>query len=99
MSPKSKITTVYTKDIANSVASVLRIAKKDATEYTETVITVIVENLLAGNKVNINALGIMQIKDTNERKVRNPKTGELSVRPPGKKFTTRATSVFKKRFS
>ena len=97
--PKSTTPTTYTRDVSEHVAKTLQVSKKDALLYTETVINTIVEELIAGHKVNLNALGIFQVKETKERKVRNPKTNELFVKPPYRKLTMKATKVMKTRLN
>jgi len=67
--------------------------------HFDTVINIIVEHLLAGNKVNLKELGILTVKTMPERKTRNPKTGECGVKPPYKRLTMRATQVFKNRLN
>jgi len=96
---KTTIPTLYTKQIAESVAETLKCSKKDAVIQTETVINTIVEKLLAGNKINLKELGIFVVKVVPERKTRNPKTGEAGVKPSCRKLNVRATSAFKKRIN
>ena len=53
---KNKVVTIYTGDIAEQVGKILQLTKSDAKLYTETVINTIVEELIAGHKVNLQAL-------------------------------------------
>jgi nucleoid DNA-binding protein len=98
--PKTATTpTAYTKDLAIAVAESLKIPKTQATQAVEATIDAIVVELMAGNKINIAALGIFQVKNVAERKCRNPHTGEQFVKPPYKKLTFRPTKAMKTRLS
>ena len=84
--PKSKIPTVYAKDIANKLAEEVKITKQNALSYTNAVMQIIVDELIAGNKVNISTIGIFTVKEYAEKQVkesnrRNPRTGETIVKP------------------
>ena len=84
--PKSSIPTEYTKDIANQVASRLKLSKKDATAYTEEVINIIADRLVQGVKINLKGLGILApkqfpAKEIPARMVRNPRDGTTSEKP------------------
>lgn len=58
-------------------------------------LSVIEENVSTGQKVRIDKLGILQVKDAAARKGRNPQTGEEISIPARKKITFRTPSTLK----
>lgn len=55
----------------------------------------IVENLLAGKRVNIFGLGTFEVRETKEKVGRNPKTGESIKIPAGRKVVFKAAKGLK----
>jgi len=85
--------------VARKLAETLQITLKDSTLYTNEMVKIISEYLLSGTKVHISELGILQVKDVNERQVRNPKTGATFLKSGYKKLTFRATKTMKTRIN
>lgn len=71
-------TTVYMNkaDIINKVHEELGVTKADAERAVETVLSSIVDTLVAGQEVSIAGLGIFSAKMRKARTARNPRTGE-----------------------
>lgn len=63
-------------DIINNVHEELGITKADAERAVETMISGIVDSLVAGQEVSIAGLGIFSAKTRKARTARNPRTGE-----------------------
>ncbi len=63
-------------EIINKVHEELGITKADAEKAVETMLSSIVETLVAGQEVSIAGLGIFSAKMRNARTARNPRTGE-----------------------
>lgn len=63
-------------DIINKVHEELGITKADAERAVETMISSIVDTLVAGQEVSIAGLGIFSAKTRKARTARNPRTGE-----------------------
>ena len=63
-------------DIINKVHEELGITKSDAEKAVETVLSCVVDSLVAGQEVSIAGLGIFSAKMRNARTARNPRTGE-----------------------
>lgn len=63
-------------DIINKVHEELGITKADAERAVESVISGIVDTLVAGQEVSIAGLGIFSAKMRKARTARNPRTGE-----------------------
>ena len=63
-------------DIINKVHEELGITKTDAEKAVETVLSCVLDTLVAGQEVSIAGLGIFSAKMRNARTARNPRTGE-----------------------
>jgi DNA-binding protein HU-beta len=63
-------------DIINKVHEELGVTKADAERAVETVLSSIVDTLVAGQEVSIAGLGIFSAKMRKARTARNPRTGE-----------------------
>jgi len=72
----NKQLTMNKADIINKVHEELGITKADAEKAVETMISSVVDTLVAGQEVSIAGLGIFSAKMRNARTARNPRTGE-----------------------
>jgi len=63
-------------DIINKVHEELGITKTDTEQAVETVLSSVVDTLVAGQEVSIAGLGIFSAKMRKARTARNPRTGE-----------------------
>jgi DNA-binding protein HU-beta len=63
-------------DIISKVHEELGITKADAERAVETVLSCIIDTLVAGQEVSIAGLGIFSAKMRKARTARNPRTGE-----------------------
>lgn len=63
-------------DIINKVHEELGVTKADAERAVETMLSCIVDTLVAGQEVSIAGLGIFSAKMRKARTARNPRTGE-----------------------
>ena len=93
---KSTIKTVATSQITKEISEKFEALPKKITKgillaFLET----IEKNLAAGNKVRIDKLGILNVKDRAARKGRNPQTGEEIQIPASKKVSFRVSSSLK----
>lgn len=64
------------EQIAAQVAEKLNVTKKEASEYIDSFIDVVTEQLVLGETVNIVNFGKFEVKMRKERKGRNPHTKE-----------------------
>ncbi len=71
-------------------------SKKEAADFLETVLNVIKGVLKKGETVKIAGFGNFVVRQKNERKGRNPKTGEGIAIAPRRVVTFRPSKVFKK---
>ncbi len=79
------------KDLIDKVAEEFGIKKKDAEAVVKFLFKEITEALKRGERVSIQGFGVFDLKEQKERKIRNPRTGELIEVPRKKKVYFRAT--------
>lgn len=82
-------------DIINKVHEELGVTKADAEKAVETVLSCIVDTLVAGQEVSIAGLGIFSAKMRNKRTARNPRTGETIEVPAMRVPKFRAAKALK----
>ena len=90
------VETVSTSQIIASVASKFtQLPKKITKEVIADFLTTIENEVASGNKVRIDKIGILQVKDRAARTGRNPQTGEEIKIPASKKIAFRAAKSLK----
>lgn len=82
-------------DIINKVHEDLGVTKADAEKAVETMLSCIVDSLVAGQEVSIAGLGIFSAKMRNKRTARNPRTGETIEVPAMRVPKFRAAKALK----
>jgi DNA-binding protein HU-beta len=82
-------------DIVVKIAEIAKINKAEAGRALDGLISYIVSELKAGNKVKIAGLGTYVVKERPARKARNPKTGEMVDVPAKKAVKFRASKSLK----
>ena len=93
---KSTIKTVATSQITKEISEKFEALPKKITKgILLTFLETIEKNLAAGNKVRIDKLGILNVKDRAARKGRNPQTGEEIQIPASKKIAFRVSLSLK----
>ncbi len=71
-------------DLVEEVAKAADLTKKDSEQLVELVFDSIIESLKRGEKIELRGFGSFRLRQRNERKGRNPKTGE-AVNVPAKR--------------
>ena len=79
------------KDLIDKVAKEFGTKKKDAEAVVKFLFKEITEALKRGERVSIQGFGIFDLKEQKERKIRNPRTGEVIEVPRKKKVYFRPT--------
>jgi DNA-binding protein HU-beta len=79
------------KDLIDKVAEEFGIKKKDAEAVVKFLFREIMEALKRGERVSIQGFGVFDLKEQKERKIRNPRTGEVIEVPRKKKVCFRST--------
>jgi len=82
-------------ELAASLAETHDLTKARAKAMMDGLRDDIVENLLAGKRVNIFGLGTFEVRATKEKVGRNPKTGESIQIPAGRKVVFKAAKGLK----
>ncbi len=67
--------------LIKAVADKSELSQKQVAETWSLIETTILENLKAGEKIQISGFGTFEIRERAERKGRNPKTGEVVTVP------------------
>lgn len=93
---KNKNPTISTLLLLNNVAAKFdKIPKKITKDLLQSFLGKIEEHVTSGDKVRIDKLGILHVKDRAARKGRNPQSGEEIAIPASKKVTFRISSSLK----
>jgi DNA-binding protein HU-beta len=79
------------KDLIDKIAEEFGIRKKDAEAVVKFLFREITEALKRGERVSIQGFGVFDLKEQKERKIKNPRTGELIKVPRKKKVYFRPT--------
>ncbi len=91
----AKPETLGIPELAASLAETHDLTKARAKAMMDGLRDDIVENLLAGKRVNIFGLGTFEVRATKEKVGRNPKTGESIKIPAGRKVVFKAAKGLK----
>ena len=91
----SKPTVVTLKQLAVQLGNSHDLPAKQAQAILDGVVAQIVEHLKAGDKLRLNGLGILEVKDRPARMGRNPATGATVQIAASKKIAFRAAKELK----
>ncbi len=86
-------------DIINSVQAEEGLTKQQSTEVIETLIEIIKKTLASGEDVLISGFGKFCIRDKNERKGRNPATGDDLMLAPRRVVTFKCSGKLRDRIN
>ena len=89
------VATVTLKQLAAEIAGQQEIEKRDAEEILNGLVGILVQHLKSGDRLRINGLGILEVKDRPERAGRNPATGEAITIKASKKIAFRPAKELK----
>jgi len=64
-------------DIVEKVADDFKVTKRDAHAMVESVFSILKETLESGEDVKISGFGKFEVRQKNDRRGRNPQTGEM----------------------
>lgn len=84
-------------DIADIINERIGLSKKDSMEILESMLEKIKSELASGNDVKLSGFGHFMVRQKNERRGRNPKTGEEIMITPRKVVTFRASQLLRDR--
>jgi len=83
-------------ELVEAIASKTELTKKDVDTVVSSMIDTIVEQLKAGEEVDLYGFGKFEVIDQAPREVRNPKTGEKKMNPAKKNPKFRISYSIKK---
>lgn len=83
-------------DIALKVCEEVQVSKAEALEIVESVLDIMKEGLQKGEPIKIAGFGNFVVRNKNQRKGRNPRTGEEIAITPRRVVTFRPSQLFKK---
>ena len=95
MSKTAKPETLGIPELAAALADANDLTKARAKAMVDALRDDIVQNLLAGKRVNLFGLGTYEVRATKEKMGRNPKTGESIKIPAGRKAVFKAAKGLK----
>ena len=72
---------MLTKEFTGLISEAAGLSKKETEQLLSTMNALIRENVMAGNTVQLQSIGTLEIKTRNERAIVHPKTGERSIVP------------------
>ena len=87
--------TVTLKHLAAELAEQQRIEKRQADAILTGLVGLLVQHLTSGDRLRINGLGILEVKDRPERAGHNPATGEAITIKASKKIAFRPAKELK----
>lgn len=82
-------------DIVEKVAEELKVTKRDAQGMVESVFSILKETLETGEDVKISGFGKFEVKQKNDRRGRNPQTGEAITITARKVLTFKPSAVLR----
>ena len=85
--------------LIDAIAEQNGLTKKKSTETVETILEIIKSTLASGDDVLISGFGKFCIKEKQERRGRNPATGEDMILPPRKVVTFRCSGMLKNKIN
>ena len=86
---------MLTKDLITEIATQTGLTKKRTEELLNATTSIVVENLLKGNSVQLQNLGTLEVKEKNARVMVHPKTGERKLVPARKQLVLKPTTSAK----
>lgn len=75
------------EDLIKVIAEKAESTQAESKKFLEATLESIAGSLMDGEKISLNGFGIFDVKETNARQGRNPKTGEAVSIPASKKPT------------
>ena len=93
--PKAKVDTISTRQLAVQLADKHGLTKKQGNELLDDLVTLITKSLKKGSRIRLNGLGILVVRKRAARMGRNPATGEAIKIKASKKVAFRVAKELK----
>lgn len=85
------------QELVNAIAANTGISKKNVEKVLKNFVTVVMDDVAAGNKVQMIGFGTFESTTRAAREMRNPRTGEVSMHPETRAAKFKPSKVFKDR--
>ena len=83
------------QELVNAIATNSGVSKKDVDEVLKNFVTVVMDDVAAGNRVQLIGFGTFESTTRAAREMRNPRTGEKSMYPESRNAKFKPSKVFK----
>lgn len=87
------------QELVNAIAENSGISKKNVEEVLKNFVTVVMDDVAAGNKVQLIGFGTFESTTRAAREMRNPRTGEMSMHPESRNAKFKPSKVFKEKMN
>lgn len=87
------------QELVNAIATNSGISKKNVEEVLKNFVTVVMDDVAAGNKVQLIGFGTFESAIRAAREMRNPKTGEVRMHPETRNAKFKPSKVFKEKLN
>ena len=89
--------TLTRSDLSEAVYREIGLSRNESSEMVETILSRMVEALIAGDSVKISSFGTFAVREKGARMGRNPKTGEEVPIDPRRVLVFRPSHILKER--
>ncbi len=89
--------TLTRSDLSEAVYREIGLSRNESSEMVETILSRIVDALIAGESVKISSFGTFAVREKGARMGRNPKTGEEVPIDPRRVLVFRPSHILKER--
>ena len=86
---------MLTKDLIGLIAEASGLSKKDTEQLLSTTNAIVRENLMAGKAIQLQGLGVLEIKERASRVIVHPRTGERTTIPSKNQLVFRPVANMK----
>lgn len=86
---------MLSKELVAQIAKTTKMSKTKTEELLAATVSSMMDALREGKDVQLQGLGILEVRDKNERTIVNPKTQERTTIPAGKKLSFRPAATIK----
>ncbi len=87
------------KDLINGISSQTGMKKKQAGELLESVVSIMLDELMQGKQVQILEFGTFEIRQKNERVSVNPITQKRTIVPPKQQLSFKLSPTLKEKLN
>ena len=86
---------MLTKELIGLIGNASGLSKKETEQLLSTTTAVGRENLMAGNVIQLQGIGSLEVKERKERTIVHPQTGERTIAPSKKQIAFKPVNNLK----